>query len=456
MAQKYHLGDDGQPRPCDANIKCPKGGDAPHFTGDIKDARAWAEDQNAQAAGGSFAKKTARTNSAAADKKSATDEISVNKNSNGEPPEWTSTIITTFNPRESRRSVYRVDDYRVKTFTDENGDWQTVITPQLAEAKINTSEEKRGAISSIDYNVKEVDRTPSAYIRYDEKKGNYSAEIVDQNDEVENLGKSKNPEALKKKVASKLNPRGKVSKNNALEADKMSAYHRTFGPTFEKNEEVLAEYEKLNSDKEFTDLVDKESNVALYSTTQYHLKESAGSERRVNIPGDKPIHARSVSYEIEKTNDFIVHDNNGNTVTSDNPVFRGGDFKEAYSPERVMGLFQNDKGLSSGVVDVRNQYGDETAEETVTFFADLRNPQVGADAVRDYEPETRNKGEGIENIKARLKSITDIPQQTYKERSERTPNSEQANEDVHIRNSIAGAVDRYKKRAQDLLQKLEA
>lgn len=51
---KYHLGDDGQPRPCEAEFNCPKGGDTPHFEGGLDDARVWAEEQNAQAAGGTM------------------------------------------------------------------------------------------------------------------------------------------------------------------------------------------------------------------------------------------------------------------------------------------------------------------------------------------------------------------------------------------------------------------
>lgn len=54
MAKKYHLGDDGQPRPCDAKISCPKGGEQDHFEGGIQDARSWAEEKNAEQAGGSF------------------------------------------------------------------------------------------------------------------------------------------------------------------------------------------------------------------------------------------------------------------------------------------------------------------------------------------------------------------------------------------------------------------
>lgn len=51
---KYHIGDDGQPRPCNAKIKCPKGSETPHFSGNQADARVWAEEQNTERAGGSF------------------------------------------------------------------------------------------------------------------------------------------------------------------------------------------------------------------------------------------------------------------------------------------------------------------------------------------------------------------------------------------------------------------
>lgn len=49
---KFHLGDDGQPRPCTAGtMACPKGGEQNHFEGGIQDARSWAEERNEELAG---------------------------------------------------------------------------------------------------------------------------------------------------------------------------------------------------------------------------------------------------------------------------------------------------------------------------------------------------------------------------------------------------------------------
>lgn len=39
---RYHIAADGNPKVCDAEIKCPLGSESPHFDGSIGDARKWA------------------------------------------------------------------------------------------------------------------------------------------------------------------------------------------------------------------------------------------------------------------------------------------------------------------------------------------------------------------------------------------------------------------------------
>lgn len=45
---KYHIDDNGNPKPCSAKIKCPKGDNSPHFSGNLKEATKWAETHNAK------------------------------------------------------------------------------------------------------------------------------------------------------------------------------------------------------------------------------------------------------------------------------------------------------------------------------------------------------------------------------------------------------------------------
>lgn len=51
---KYHIGDGGQPKICRAQHNCPLGSEGDHFNGGLTKAREWAEQKNAEKAGGNF------------------------------------------------------------------------------------------------------------------------------------------------------------------------------------------------------------------------------------------------------------------------------------------------------------------------------------------------------------------------------------------------------------------
>lgn len=130
--------------------------------------------------------------------------------------------------------------------TDADGNAVTVITAN--KASFGIASEKSEVNSESDFTVSsETDKNAGKVVV--SKKGNtFKAEFVSADGETEDLGGSRNPDALVKKAAKKLNPRSVGSKQIQSEDEKYAKTQKLLKPFFIVNKNTEDKVKQINAE----------------------------------------------------------------------------------------------------------------------------------------------------------------------------------------------------------------